>query len=107
MWIVAIAWMYVVVMMTVAEAAAPHGAVLAAIGIFFFYGLFPVALVMYLLNTPRRRSARQAKEAHEAMAFSSPEPLAGTSISTASEADASRLASGDAIAPEGEESRRV
>jgi len=65
MWIVAIAWMYVATMMTVAEAASPQGSVLAAIGIFFFYGLLPTALVMYLLNTPTRRRARLAKEAKE------------------------------------------
>lgn len=60
MWIVAIAWMYVAVMMTVAEATHPQGTILGAIITFIFYGVAPVALVMYILGTPARRRARLA-----------------------------------------------
>lgn len=63
MWIVAIAWMYVAVMMSLTEATAPNGSILGAIVTFLFYGLLPVALVMYLLGTPARRKARRAAEA--------------------------------------------
>lgn len=66
MWIVAIAWMYVAVMMTVAEATHPQGTVLGAIITFLFYGVAPVAIVMYILSTPARRRARRAAEAQEA-----------------------------------------
>ncbi|WP_329673568.1 hypothetical protein [Aquabacterium sp.] len=63
MWIVAIAWMYVAVMMSLTEATAPNGSILGAIVTFLFYGALPVALVMYLLGTPARRKARRAAEA--------------------------------------------
>ncbi|HET8695803.1 MAG TPA: hypothetical protein VFM33_14110 [Aquabacterium sp.] len=63
MWIVAIAWMYVAVMMSVAEATAPNGTVLGACITFVFYGVLPAALVMYLISTPARRRARAAAQA--------------------------------------------
>lgn len=71
-WIVALAWMYVVSLMTLAEATDPQGSVLGAVITFLFYGLGPLALVMYLLGTPARRKARQAAEAREAAAAQDP-----------------------------------
>lgn len=65
MWIVAIAWMYVAVMMTVAEAVSPQGTLLGAFFTLLLYGIAPLALVMYLLGTPARRRARRAREAAE------------------------------------------
>lgn len=38
-WIVALAWMYVVSLMTLAEATDPQGSVLGAVITFLFYGL--------------------------------------------------------------------
>ncbi len=79
MWIVAIAWMFVVLLMTVAEAVSPIGSVLGAIVTFFLYGVGPLSLVMYLLGTPLRRQARRAKEAAaDAQASSTVEPDAGS-----------------------------
>ncbi len=68
MWIVAIAWMYVAVLMAVAEATNANGTVLGAIFTFFLYGLGPMALVMYLLGTPARRKARKKREQEELQA---------------------------------------
>lgn len=76
MWIVAIAWMYVAVMMAMAEATASNGTILGAIVTFVFYGVLPAALVMYLLSTPARRRARLAAEA-QADATGSAQPDAG------------------------------
>jgi membrane protein implicated in regulation of membrane protease activity len=62
MYLVAIAWMYVVLMMTVAEATSSTGSLLGALITFIFYGLLPLSIVLYLLNTPaRRRSQRAAR----------------------------------------------
>lgn len=73
MYLVAIAWLYVAVMMTVAEATHPTGTLLGAAVTFVLYGALPVALVMYILNTPHRRKARKALEqAEQARAASSP-----------------------------------
>ncbi len=65
MYIVAIAWMYVVVMMSVAEATAPNGTVLGAIITFFLYGVLPCVILMYIMGTPMRKRARRAKEMAE------------------------------------------
>ena len=50
MWIVAIAWMYVALMMALAEATSTQGSVLGAIFTFLLYGLLPISIVMYLLG---------------------------------------------------------
>ena len=57
MYIVAIAWLYVVVLM-----AATESSVLAGISTLVFYGLLPCAIVMYLLMAPTRAKRRKAAE---------------------------------------------
>lgn len=100
MWIVAIAWMFVVLLMTVAEAVSPVGSVLGAIVTFFLYGVGPLALVMYLLGTPMRRKARrQAEAAADALAAADSTAAAAPAI----QPDAGSLPAGDALAPEGKE----
>ncbi len=65
MYLVAIAWMYVVVMMSVAEATASNGTVLGAIITFFLYGVLPCVILMYLMGTPLRNRAIRAQEKAE------------------------------------------
>ncbi|MDM0041795.1 hypothetical protein QTH89_00295 [Variovorax sp. J22G21] len=60
--LIVIGWLYVVVMMAVAEATASNGTVLGAIITFLLYGLAPVALVVYLLGAPGRRRAVKERE---------------------------------------------
>lgn len=76
MYLVVIAWIYVALMMAVAEATHPLGTVLGAIFTFLLYGAAPVALVVYLMGRPARRAAREAREAVEA-ATASAEPDGG------------------------------
>jgi mannose/fructose/N-acetylgalactosamine-specific phosphotransferase system component IID len=59
MYLVVIAWLYVVLMMAVAEATNSNGTVLGAIVTFVLYGLLPIALVVYLMGTPMRRKGHQ------------------------------------------------
>jgi len=66
MYIIAIGWLYVALMMSVAEATNTTGTVLGAIITFLLYGAGPVALLMYILGTPARRKAIRAREALEA-----------------------------------------
>jgi len=67
MWIVPIGWLYVVLMMALAEALSSQGTVLGAVFTFLLYGLMPLAIVMYILGTPmRRRAAREASAASAA-----------------------------------------
>ena len=85
LYLVAIGWMYVVLMMSVAEALAPNGSLLGALITFVFYGVLPLALVLYLLATPARRKALRAREA------------------SAAQPDGGGHAAGDAVAPKREE----
>lgn len=62
MYLVAIAWMYVVLMMTLAEAMSPQGTVLGALFTLVLYGVAPLALVLYLMGTPMRRRAQRMRE---------------------------------------------
>jgi hypothetical protein len=63
MHIVALAWMFVVVLMALAEATSTQGTVLGAFFTLLLYGLLPLGLVLYLLGTPMRRRAQRAAEA--------------------------------------------
>jgi hypothetical protein len=64
-YLVVIGWLYVVLMMAVAEASNTTGTVLGAIVTFILYGLLPVVLVVYLMRTPQRRKENKAREAAE------------------------------------------
>ena len=66
MYIVPFGWLYVVLMMAVAEATNPTGTVLGAIITFVLYGLLPVLLVLYLMGTSGRKRAIRARELAEA-----------------------------------------
>ncbi len=66
MHLVAIAWIYVVLMMAAAEASSPNGTVLGAFFTILLYGALPLSIVMHLLRTPARRARRQAADASAA-----------------------------------------
>lgn len=68
LYLVAIGWMYVVLLMTVAEALSPNGSVLGATLTFVFYGVLPLSIMLYILGTPARRRALRAREAAAASA---------------------------------------
>jgi Kef-type K+ transport system membrane component KefB len=69
-YLVVIAWIYVALMMAVAEANHPVGTVLGAVFTFVLYGVGPVALLIYLMGRPARRAARHKREAAETLAAS-------------------------------------
>ncbi|GAA4421490.1 hypothetical protein [Acidovorax lacteus] len=69
MYLVVIAWLYVVLMMAVAEATNSNGTVLGAIITFLLYGLLPMGIVVYILGTPARKRALRAREAAEQAAY--------------------------------------
>ncbi|MDP1646804.1 MAG: hypothetical protein Q8M01_01190 [Rubrivivax sp.] len=83
MHIVAIAWMFVVVMMAVVEALSSQGTVLGAVFTFVLYGALPLSVVLYIMGEPARRRARRAAES--------------------AAPDGSGVAPGDAVAPERKE----
>ena len=65
MYLVVIAWLYVTILMAVAEATSPTGSVLGAIVTFALYGLLPMSILVYILGTPGRKRKIHAREMQE------------------------------------------
>ncbi len=65
MYLVVIAWIYVVLMMSIAEATNTTGTLLGALVTFVLYGVGPVALVVYLMGAPARNKAIKKRRAEE------------------------------------------
>jgi hypothetical protein len=91
MYLVAIGWIYVVLMMCVAEATSSNGTVLGALITFVLYGLLPLSLLMYIMGTPGRKRALRQKEL--AQRDRAPAEASGAAP------DAGGHAAGDAVAP--------
>jgi hypothetical protein len=64
--IVALAWLFVVVLAAAVEAVSPQGTVVGALLTLIGWGVVPLAVVLYILGTPARRRARRAAEASAA-----------------------------------------
>lgn len=62
MYLIVIAWIYVVLMMSVAEATSSNGTLLGALITFVLYGVGPVLLVVYLMGAPARGKAIRERE---------------------------------------------
>ncbi len=98
MYIVPIAWIYVALMMSVAEATASNGTVLGAVFTFLLYGLLPVGLVLYIMGTPGRKRALHAQQTAERLAYEAKQAeQAGQASGQAP--DASSHAPGDSVTP--------
>lgn len=65
MYLIPIGWLYVAVMMSVAEATSTQGSLLGAVITFLLYGLLPVSLVLYYMGAPARKRAIREREAAE------------------------------------------
>ena len=66
MLLIAIGWIYVVLMVALVEATAPGGSLLGAGFTLLLYGVLPLAIVGYLFFAPARRRTRRAAAAHAA-----------------------------------------
>jgi len=80
--LVAIAWLYVTLLMALAEATAANGSLLGACITFIFYGVLPLAVLLYILGTPARRRMRRMQQ-HQ----SNQQPDAGGHAPTAALTD--------------------
>ena len=104
MYLVVIAWLYVTIMMSVAEATSSTGSVLGAIVTFVLYGLLPLSIVVYIMGTPARKRAIHARamaeraEAEAAAAAALPEPSSPSAQPDAG-SHAPAGAQGGAVAP--------
>jgi hypothetical protein len=95
--VVAVAWIYVVVLMAVVEAASAQGTLLGALFTLLLYGALPLSIVLYLLATPARRRALRAAEQAAAEARIAP------ASESAPDPDGCGHAPGHAVAPVREE----
>lgn len=95
--VVGLAWMYVVVMMAITEATGNQGTLLGAVFTLLLYGVLPLSIVLYVMNTPARRARRRASEAKELMEAQPAAP------SGALDPDGSGHAAGEPVAPERKE----
>lgn len=58
MYLIAIAWLYVVVIVSISDTT-----VLGGLVTFFFWGLGPLALFLWIFGTPARRRSQAKREA--------------------------------------------
>jgi len=57
LYLIAIAWIYVVLMMSLSESS-----LIAGIMTFIFYCIIPLSLVLYILSSPARKRQRKQEE---------------------------------------------
>jgi predicted membrane channel-forming protein YqfA (hemolysin III family) len=86
MLIVAIGWLFVVLLFALVQFTSPHGSLLVALLLVFGAGVLPLAVVLYVMGAPARRKRRRVADA-----ALGPDP------------DAGGHAAGDAVAPKREE----
>jgi hypothetical protein len=84
--LVALAWIYVVSMLALAQAFAPGASTVGALLTFVFWGLLPVALLLYIAGASARQRARRRAVSRSAAAR-----------------DGGQHATGDPVAPKREE----
>ena len=102
MYLVVIAWLYVTIMMSVAEATSSTGSVLGAIVTFVLYGLLPLSIVVYIMGTPARKRAIHARamaERAEAEAAAAPPEPSSPSAQPDAGSHAPAGAQGGPVAP--------
>lgn len=83
MYLVAIGWLYVALMMALAEGMSPSGGWLGAAVTFVLYGLLPVGLVLYLMGTPLRRRQQRAAEQAATVPPATPDPASAAPVEAA------------------------
>ena len=98
MYLVLIAWLYVTLMMALAEATSPTGSVLGAVVTFVLYGLLPMGIVGYILGTPARKRALRAKALAEQASEQAPAD-APASAEPDANSHACAAPQGNAVAP--------
>jgi hypothetical protein len=90
MYLIPIAWLYVALMMAVAEASS--ATLLGAVVTFVLYGAAPVALLLYIMGHPGRRRARLAREAQELAEWRARQAASGGAPDAGGEAPADPVA---------------
>lgn len=111
MYLIAIAWGYVALMMALAEATSSQGSILGAVITFVLYGLLPISIVLYVLGSPARKATRKKQEQMQAQIDFPQEPteampldpLARTAAPASEQADDRHHAASPGVMPVGKE----
>ncbi len=90
MLLIAVAWVYVVLMVAVVEATSSDGTLLGAFFTLLLYAVLPLSILGYLMLAPARRRSRRAADRASA-------------VESGLDPDGGRHATGDAVAPVREE----
>jgi heme exporter protein D len=98
MYLIVIAWLYVTLLMGLAEAFSAQGTVLGALITFIVYGVLPVSLVVYLMGTPLRRQAMLRQE----QAQRTPENTQASTLQPDASGHATRLSKNATVPTVGE-----
>lgn len=93
MYLIALAWTYVVVLMALVEGFSTEGTWLGAFFTLLLYGALPLGITLYLVGTPARRRARRGGAESDERASA---PVAG-------DPDGGGHPPGDAVAAKREE----
>ena len=96
MYLIVIAWIYVVLMMAVAEATNATGSVLGAIVTFLLYGVGPAGLVAYLMSAPARGRRNKQRLQEAELAFAQQKNTAAAAVNPSGDPDAGGHAPGGA-----------
>ncbi|MDT9001502.1 hypothetical protein RQP53_19660 [Paucibacter sp. APW11] len=96
MYLLAIGWLYVALMMALAEGTSTQGSWLGAFFTFLLYGLLPISIMLYLLGSPSRRAVRRkAEQAEQAQATEA--------VAASTQPDGGDHAAAEPLAPVGKE----
>lgn len=113
LYLVALAWMYVVLLVALVELFSTQGSAVGALFTVLGWGVIPLSVVLYILATPSRRAARRAEDSRASagpLPSDGPRlPLGESSrseqgvVTSPANPDRGGHAAGDAVAPEGKE----
>lgn len=99
--LIALAWMFVVVLMALAEGTSSQGSWLGAFFTLLLYGVMPLAILLYVLGTPGRKRHLREREAQEAARENTQENAPKTALGA--QPNGGGHAAGDAVASERKE----
>ena len=101
--LIAVAWIYIVLLMAAAEAFGPGGSLLGALVTFVGYGVLPLGIVLYVGSTGIRRRRRLAADERGDASFGPTSVLKPASDSAADDPGRGGHPASEAVAPVGEE----
>lgn len=82
MYLIVLAWAYIVLLMAATEATSSTGSLLGAFITLLLYGVLPIGLVVYIFGTPARKRALREAQAQEELHSAGVDPDAGSHAPT-------------------------